>query len=86
MKLEPLMTLHVDLKPPVEIGNGPTGHALFLMSPEELLKDSASTEKLFPVVPIGYWLMQTASATWTSGSPLKLGTKLLYTFSISVSL
>jgi len=25
MKLEPLMTLHVDLKPPVEIGNGPHG-------------------------------------------------------------
>jgi hypothetical protein len=28
MKLEPLMTYHADLKPPVDVGRGPAGHRM----------------------------------------------------------
>ena len=37
-----------------------TGHGLFLMSPEEPLKDSASAVKFFRAEPIGYCLIPTA--------------------------
>ena len=66
MKLKPLMTMHADLKPLVDVGNGPLGQRLIADVIGGNFEGGNWTARYYPAAVTGYSSMTMALHTSTS--------------------
>ena len=85
MKLEPLMTIHADLKPPVDHGAGPSGTRLVFDVTGGHFEGARLRGTILPSG--GDWLLLDAEGvgTWMFESPWKPTTERAFLFSTTVS-